>query len=299
MRKIFFFVVIAALVTPSFTFAAPFPFNILASIYDQLRQRALELVGRLEEEAKEERIPFVPSQPISPPPTNAPSPALTDTPSSFPRVTVTADSSSFAFEIISNPSVYVTAIAPLGFEVSQARESGYKVMGIVGGGAACDYWPGSWEAVAEQYVKPVAKISDYVQFDEFQRWSDICKGRNDAYIEYDGQTFNMLRNVARSINPDILVGFVEPFTSQLQKIFNTGGKPDFVFGELYWGELPQYNYLRTQLLIKKGGNLKAIGMWFSDKDSEDIAKVYNNGHALQALHLTESSNWKETWDWTP
>lgn len=55
------------LLTPSLTFAAPFPFNILASIYDQLRQRALELVGGLEKEAKEEGVPFVPSQPISPP----------------------------------------------------------------------------------------------------------------------------------------------------------------------------------------------------------------------------------------
>jgi hypothetical protein len=198
--------------------------------------------------------------------------------------------------MLSNPSVYVDSVgvdnATLAVEVKQA---GYKVMGIVGGGVVCEWWPGTWQAVANQFVKPHAVYSNILQFDEFQWSSDVCKKG------YNGTVFNMLRDAALSVNPNVLVGFVEPFSNNTEEIFSTGGKPDFVFMEEYApGINPPlvYSYLQQQLTSNRGGNLKHIGMWFSDLSSpSELAKIYSNGDSLIALPLTQSSSYQNFWNW--
>jgi len=209
---------------------------------------------------------------------------------SFPHVTILQDVFS---DMLTNPSTYVDSVATDQANIAtQAKQRGYTVFGTVGGGVVCYWWPGSWQAVADQFVKPHAIFSDVIEFDEFQYSSDYCsKG-------YNGTIFNMLRDVARSVNPNILVGIVEPNSSYLEETFSTGGKPDFAYGEEY-GEVAAYNYLQQQLAINRGGNLKNIGMFFSDLSSpSELAKIYTNGDSLVALPLTQSSGFQNLWNWS-
>lgn len=197
------------------------------------------------------------------------------------------------YDYLANPSPFVDGYnCGNAFPCSAAKDRGLTTMYVVGGGVVCQYWPGSWQNVADQYVKPWATSADIIQFDEFQSMSDSCqKG-------FNGTIFNMLRDAAKSVNPNVLVGPVEPYANYIDEILRTGGQPDFVFGELYYGGMSQYQYLQQQKAANRGGNLKYIGMWFTDDTPPDeVYIVYQNGDSLEALQLKGSTNYAALWPW--
>lgn len=130
---------------------------------------------------------------------------------------------------------------------------------------------------------------------------------------FTGDIFESIRTAVSNVNPNILVGVVEPYISMFQKTFATGNfAPDLLLLEDYpgWdtcehsasyppcGGMPGYNTLVTwKNNPSYGGRLKYIGMFYVPQTPQsDLRQIIANGDTIINLPCTDITC-TQTWQW--
>lgn len=94
-----------------------------------------------------------------------------------------------------------------------------------------------------------------------------------AFIEMNVSQFNDLRELAKRINPNILVGLVEYRTDVFVDFLNSGAKPDFIQGE--WYSNHQKNNFTELKELASDYNIKSAYWVVGSNNSEGLKSTLN------------------------
>lgn len=147
--------------------------------------------------------------------------------------------------VLDNPNLYpgvryyFAITGETNAQIAQAHDLGLKVIGTTG---VWSHEMANPQVAIDTMSYLATRGYDMVIVDEPVHWLKNYLGYGGLGAQKAVEIFNPAFAAAKTINPDIEVGVVEPYKAYLQAFMAAGGKPDFVSGEDYapwWGDIRQ------------------------------------------------------------
>lgn len=179
-------------------------------------------------------------------------------------------------DLLNNPVTGISMVVLSGPKslVDKFHQAGYKVVGVSGGGCNWDTHIIDTNAMKNDMNYLASNDVDIILIDE----SVIRCGMT-------GTIFNEAKNVAKGVNPNVMVGLDELYVEDISKLLNEGGKPDFVGQQSYHGD---YGTKLTTLTLPVGTK-KMMWLYYSTELSYWINKVDF------LIFFNANGGWQDPW----